>query len=263
MAALGPNDSHFDVGFSEDENLKWRKSMEDTHVIQVPFMDQPSSGFFAVYDGHGGKEAADIVSSELHKFLETELDSKANGSVQESFVKAYEKMDDRLKFDALYMGATAVTCLIRVEGGKRKLYAANAGDARAVLCREGGAVRLTRDHKASDTAEQERVQACGGWVSMNRVHGVLAVSRALGDHAMKQSVISEPYFWEGELDDRDSFIIIACDGLWDVCSDQDSVDMVKGEKSAQEMSQKLMQAALDKGGKDNISVMVVRWNSKI
>lgn len=247
----------FDVGFSEDENLKWRKSMEDTHVIQVPFMDD-SSGFFAVYDGHGGKEAADLAKEELHKFLEVELAKQ--GSVKASFVSAYEKMDDRLKFDALYMGATAVTCLIRQEAGKRRLYAANAGDARAVLCRGGKAVRLTKDHKASDQEEQQRVAASGGWVSMNRVHGVLAVSRALGDHAMKQSVISEPHFWEDDLSGEDSFVIIACDGLWDVCSDQDSVDLVKAEQSAQEMSQKLMQAALDNGGKDNITVMVVRWS---
>jgi len=251
--------AHFDVGFSEDENLKWRKSMEDTHVIQVPFLDaQASSGFFAVYDGHGGKEAADIVSGELHHFLRDELTKGGNESVQQSFNKAYEKMDDRLKFDALYMGATAVTCMIRMEGDATKLYAANAGDARAVLCRDGAAIRITKDHKASDIAEQERVQRSGGWVSMNRVHGVLAVSRALGDHAMKQSVISEPNFWESELTEADSFVIIACDGLWDVCTDQASVDMVKDLKDAQAMSQTLMQAALDGGGKDNISVMVVR-----
>jgi hypothetical protein len=59
-------------------------------------MDE-SSGFFAVYDGHGGKDAADLASAELHKFLEAELGK--NGSVKASFVSAYEKMDDRLKFD--------------------------------------------------------------------------------------------------------------------------------------------------------------------
>jgi len=251
--------SCFNVGFSEDENLKWRKSMEDSHVIQAPFMGDPSAGFFAVYDGHGGKEAADMASCELHRFLEMELEPGKNGSVRESFVKAYERMDDRLKLDALYMGATAVTCLIRSEDGTRRLYAANAGDARAVLCRDGKAIRLTKDHKASDEEEQKRVQESGGWVSMNRVHGVLAVSRALGDHAMKQSVISEPHFWEDELTDEDTFLIIACDGLWDVCSDQDCVDMVQGLADAQAMADTLIKAALDNGGKDNISVMVVRW----
>jgi len=233
--------------------------MEDSHVIQAPFMEDPSAGFFAVYDGHGGKEAADAASSDLHMFLREELEPGKNESVKECFLKAYERMDDRLKFDCLYMGATAVTCLIRTEEGQRRLYAANAGDARAVLCRQGQAVRLTRDHKASDQAEQERVQASGGWVSMNRVHGVLAVSRALGDHAMKQSVISEPHFWEDEIGEEDAFIIIACDGLWDVCSDQDSVDLVRDLPDAQAMASKLMQTALDNGGKDNITVMVVRW----
>mmetsp|Transcript_12854 Transcript_12854/g.31249 ORF Transcript_12854/g.31249 Transcript_12854/m.31249 type:complete len:258 (-) Transcript_12854:56-829(-) len=255
MAANAP----FDVGFSEDENLRWRKSMEDTHVIALNFMEDANAGFFAVYDGHGGKDAADIASVDLHRFLAEELAPGKHPSVQASFVNAYERMDERLKFDALYMGATAVTCLIRVENGKRRLYAANAGDARAVLSRGGQAVRLTKDHKASDLSEQERVQKCGGWVSMNRVHGVLAVSRALGDHAMKQSVISEPHFWEDDLSSADTFCIIACDGLWDVCSDQEAIDLVKGETDAQAMSAKLTQTALDNGAKDNISVMVVRW----
>ena len=183
-------------------------------------MGDPDTGFFAIYDGHGGKEAADIASSELHKFLEAELLSGKNSSVEECFIKAYESMDLRLKFDAVYMGATAVTCLIRAESGRKKLYVANAGDARAVLCRGGKAERLTYDHKASDAAEQARVQECGGFVSMNRVQGVLAVSRSLGDHAMKQSVISKPHFWEDELVETDTFAIVACDGLWDVCTDQ-------------------------------------------
>ena len=52
--------------------------LQDTHVIQVPFMDE-SSGFFAVYDGHGGKEAADLAKEELHKFLEEELAKQASG----------------------------------------------------------------------------------------------------------------------------------------------------------------------------------------
>ena len=216
-------------------------------------------GFFAIYDGHGGKDAADIASAELHSFLEEEVNSGANESMKESFNKAYQRMDSRLKFDALYMGTTAVTCLIKIESDKKSLHVANAGDARAVLCRGGKAVRLTYDHKASDATEQERVQACGGWVSMNRVHGVLAVSRALGDHAMKQSVISEPHYWEGELSTEDTFVILACDGLWDVCTDQEAVDLVQAEPDAQAMSQRLMQSALDNGGKDNISVMVIRW----
>ena len=77
-------------------------------------------------------------------------------------------------------GPICLTCNVHpdallAEAGKRRLYAANAGDARAVLCRGGNAIRLTKDHKASDPEEQERVTASGGWVSMNRVHGVLAV----------------------------------------------------------------------------------------
>ena len=44
-------------------------------------------------------------------------------------------------------------------------------------------------------------------------HTHTQVSRALGDHAMKQSVISEPHFWEDDINVDDAFVIIACDGL--------------------------------------------------
>ncbi len=77
---------------------------QDTHVIQVPFMDKNSSGFFAVYDGHGGKEAADLVSTELHKFLELEL-GNTEGSVHESFIKV------RLYMLSMYVVYMCYVCM--------------------------------------------------------------------------------------------------------------------------------------------------------
>jgi protein phosphatase PTC1 len=56
---------------------------------------------------------------------------------------------------------------------RRVLYAANAGDARAVLCRGGEALRLTYDHKGSDAQESKRIMDAGGFVMNNRVNGGL------------------------------------------------------------------------------------------
>ncbi|CAN0273937.1 unnamed protein product, partial [Ectocarpus sp. 13 AM-2016] len=78
-------------------------------------------------------------------------------------------------------GSTATTCLVL---GPR-LYMANVGDSRTVLCR-GGRVRMaSNDHKPSRADEQERVQRAGGFVAHRRVMGELAVSRAFGDSEFK------------------------------------------------------------------------------
>jgi protein phosphatase PTC1 len=224
------------------------------------------SGFFAVFDGHGGKDAADFSSTKLHELLEIELKShdESSRSMRQCFETSYAKTDELLKGRADFMGTTAVTCFLQSRGPLTRLYAANAGDARAVLCRDGKALRVTCDHKPSLESERQRLVECGAFVARNRVNAVLAVSRALGDHALKKFVISEPNFWEGELGPTDSFLLIACDGLWDVVQDQEAIDLVTNNVSAKEMADTLVNEALKKGSTDNISVMAVRfcWESR-
>lgn len=144
---------------------------------------------------------------------------------------------------------------------RRVLYTANVGDARAVLCRRGHAVRLTYDHKASDSAEAKRITDAGGFVMNNRVNAVLAVTRSLGDSAMKEFVVGAPYTTETTLGEEDEFLIVACDGLWDVTDDQDAIDLVKGVVDPQEAAQRLLGHALSNFSTDNTSVMVVRFNT--
>jgi protein phosphatase PTC1 len=60
-------------------------------------------------------------------------------------------------------------------GLRKVLYAANAGDARAVLCRGGEALRLTYDHKGSDPQETRRIQNAGGYMMNNRVNGECSI----------------------------------------------------------------------------------------
>ena len=97
---------------------------------------------------------------------------------------------------------------------QRVLYTANVGDARIVLCRAGKALRLSYDHKGSDENEGRRVANAGGLILNNRVNGVLAVTRALGDAYMKDLVTGHPYTTETVIQpDVDEFIILACDGV--------------------------------------------------
>ncbi|KAF5858976.1 Protein phosphatase 2C 1 [Aspergillus alliaceus] len=145
---------------------------------------------------------------------------------------------------------------------QRVLYTANVGDARIILCRNGKALRLSYDHKGSDENEGKRITNAGGLILNNRVNGVLAVTRALGDAYLKDLVTGHPYTTETViLPDSDEFIILACDGLWDVCSDQEAVDLIRNVPDAQEASKILVDYALARFSTDNLSCMVIRFDT--
>lgn len=126
-------------------------------------------------------------------------------------------------------GATAVCVWIL----DQKVFVANIGDAKAVLARssttnelgnhtEAGnplkAIVLTREHKAIYPQERSRIQKSGGVISSNgRLQGRLEVSRAFGDrHFKKFGVSATPDIHAFELTERENFMILGCDGLWEV-----------------------------------------------
>jgi protein phosphatase PTC1 len=116
--------------------------------------------------------------------------------------------------------AHAITSQLQNEASRQRvLYTANVGDARIVLCRNGRALRLSYDHKGSDENEGRRVASAGGLILNNRVNGVLAVTRALGDAYMKDLVTGHPYTTETVIQaDQDEFLILACDGVSEMYS---------------------------------------------
>jgi len=157
-------------------------------------------------------------------------------------------------------GSTAAVAIVSGSKEDRWLHAANVGDARIILGRNGVATRLTYDHKANDPVEKKRITDMGGLVFMNKVAGTLAVSRAFGDAELKPWVIVEPYITRTQLTSDCKFLVVACDGLFDVASDQEVIDFVINESSltAQEIAEKLVKFALERRTKDNLSIIVVK-----
>ncbi|KAL1887697.1 mgpp2cl-1, protein phosphatase 2C-like protein 1 [Sporothrix stenoceras] len=146
---------------------------------------------------------------------------------------------------------------------QRVLYTANVGDARIILCRSGKALRLSYDHKGSDENEGRRIANAGGLVLNNRVNGVLAVTRALGDTYIKELVTGHPYTTETVIQpELDEFVIIACDGLWDVCNDQDAVNLIRNVADPVAAAKMLVDHALANFSTDNLSCMVVRFDKE-
>jgi protein phosphatase PTC1 len=129
---------------------------------------------------------------------------------------ATESGDKQIEsIDPLKTEVQATEARVRNEASRQRvLYTANVGDARIVLCRNGRALRLSYDHKGSDENEGRRVAGAGGLILNNRVNGVLAVTRALGDAYMKDLVTGHPYTTETVIQpDQDEFLILACDGV--------------------------------------------------
>ena len=131
-------------------------------------------------------------------------------------------------------GCTAL--VVYIDEKTSKAYIANSGDSRAVLCRNGDAVELSTDHKVTLQSETDRIVAAGGVVLNGRVNGSLNLTRAIGDLAFKgdpnlspeeQVITANPDVTVIDINtDTDDFIVIACDGLWEVMKSQEVVDYI-------------------------------------
>lgn len=128
---------------------------------------------------------------------------------------------------------------------------------RAVICEDGIAKRISLDHKATDISERDRIQSIGGFVTeKGRVMGDLAVARSIGDSTCTPYVTHKPNINELTLSENAEFIILACDGLFDVMSDQEACDLVR-RYPREKSSQILRDFAYLLLSGDNISVIVI------
>jgi len=129
---------------------------------------------------------------------------------------------------------------------------------------------VTITHKASDTEEASRIKELGGKVFFQRVDGVLAVTRSFGDCHHKKPMTKENYvtvdafMQKVELTPAHKYLILACDGLWDVCSHEAVSQIVHREfkcgNSAEQVADTLVNAAVANDTGDNVTVGILRFN---
>lgn len=152
-------------------------------------------------------------------------------------------------------------------GASRVMLIANAGDCRAVLGKRGKAIELSKDHKPDCSSERLRIEKLGGVVYDGYLSGQLSVARALGDWHMKGPkgsscpLSAEPELQEMVLSEEDEFLILACDGLWDVMSSQCAVTIARKElilhNDPERCSRELVREALKRNTCDNLTVVIV------
>lgn len=219
----------------------WRASMEDAHfaIPGLPGQGWEGTAAFGVLDGHGGSDVAKFCANRLPQMIADQSSHDPSNALTAAFYKLDEVLRETPNIDAESQGCTAVVSCV----SKEHIIVANAGDSRAVLCRGGKAVALSEDHKPSLAREKNRIARAGGVVLQidgdrggPRVMGDLNLSRSLGDlrhkqdtslNAAQQIITSTPDIHTYARQPNDEFMILACDGVWDVLSNEDVVHFIR------------------------------------
>ncbi|XP_051125891.1 probable protein phosphatase 2C 58 isoform X2 [Andrographis paniculata] len=233
--------------------------MEDCLVSEFKIVDSYELGLFAIFDGHMGHDVANYLKEHLFdNILKQDGFWTDTGS---ALKKAYQATDKEILEQSFQLGkggSTAVTAIL-IDG--HKLVVANVGDSRAIISRKGVAKQLSIDHEPSK--EKKLIESKGGFVSnipgdVPRVDGQLAVARAFGDKSLKRHLSSEPDVAVEIMDDDVELLILASDGLWKVMSNQEAVDSIKNIKDPESAAKHLIEMAVSRKSKDDISCIVVR-----
>eukprot|EP00466_Bigelowiella_natans_P020987 jgi/Bigna1/47740/estExt_Genewise1.C_170143 len=244
------------------QSVKGRRPYMEDAFVCLPKLSATMVGrlaFFGVYDGHGGDKASNYLSRYLHVLVlsSVRFPSEPVAALMEAFQKIEESWSQIALVSKLRDGSTASVVMIL----KGTLYVANLGDSRVVLSSQGEALPLTKDHKPNDPDERKRIESLGGFVNHRRgtfrLNNVLSTSRAIGNLSLKPYVSSVPDVVRRKISQEDNFLIVASDGLWDVISSQDAVDICARQRNVKEASVALVEEAISRSGQDNITAIVV------
>lgn len=253
-----------------------RESNEDQHYHLLNINGKKKKynpiNFISVFDGHGGKAVSKYLKDNLPQYFVKKFRNNIYCDKKKAS-KYFQKVSDILQKDLKtnhpracnYSGSTACCGVHFLDKNKNPvLWIMNVGDSRAVLCnKEGNAVGLSKDHKPNSTSERHRIKQLGGKIRYDgsdwRIKD-LSLSRAFGDVEATPYVTHYPEIFRYRLSKKDRFIILACDGLWDVFSNRDATRYVKKLQKAKfkgNYAKALAQAAIDKGSYDNVSVVLL------
>ncbi|KAJ9176111.1 hypothetical protein P3X46_011458 [Hevea brasiliensis] len=239
--------AHWEVNITSEDVLK------EISLNTTGSMNSEDTAFISADEE--SRASVDLEDTEKHPdFFQT---------LKESFLKAFKVMDRELKvhtnIDCFCSGTTAVTLIKQGQ----YLVVGNVGDSRAVLGTRDKddslvAVQLTVDLKPNLPAEAERIRKCKGrvfalqdepevarvWLPNNDSPG-LAMARAFGDFCLKDfGLISVPDISFRRLTDKDEFIVLATDGIWDVLSNKEVVDIVASAPARSSAARALVESAV-------------------
>lgn len=274
----------------------FRESNEDVERFKLNLCRDPNNtesdksapvDFFVVCDGHGGDYVSKYVAPKLESLLTARrlmyplsrnYINKVYNNIQNSLINHPQKIAEAC-------GSTAIVAIRYMHKNKEKMQIINLGDCRAVLSRKGLAIPLNKDHKPFWPDEKIRIDRVNYDYNTNKKIyydgdwriGDLSVSRSFGDIDNTPHVTHVPESFNHELLPDDEFIIIACDGLWDVLQNHEAVNFVRDHYNnnrieyynlpgkyptddilkSNNIARKLATYAIARGSTDNVSIFII------
>ncbi|KAF4678751.1 hypothetical protein FOZ62_006970 [Perkinsus olseni] len=265
-----------------------KKTLQDRTIVGASL--DAFGMLYGVFDGHGGSSVADILVKEMPRKLLFQLKaaqlqpSSPSVDIAAAITAAFQQVDKDIldscerKPQLQPQGSTATIFIVNYSTPPRMIVA-SVGDSRTVLCRDGRAIVLTRDHDPEDPIERSRVEKAGGQIMMvqgvarvctsktKRVMQGLAMTRSIGDYYFKRPhalSIPDPDVQILPLDQKDCFVLLASDGIFEKTMTNDQAVALAAERLKAEgpegAAKAVIRNAYSQGSEDNLSCICVQFD---
>lgn len=228
---------------------KIRAVNEDAFFVSPP--DESGSLLAIVADGMGGHNAGEVASSEaINVIKDVALDNEHDA--KEMLIEAINSANSTiynmsLDKQALYgMGTTITACVI----SDNKVTAAQVGDSRLYLIRDGMIIQITKDHSLVEMLIEN-----GSITKEDAKHHPQknVITRAIGTDKEVSADIYEFSICEGDI------LLLCSDGLVNMVEDEKILSVITRTKTFEETADKLVTEAENAGGNDNITVILIKF----
>ena len=241
-----------------NQNSNFCDYMEDCALSINNFNKESYRHLFCIFDGHGGDTTAKLCVKKYPEIFRNCL-IESPFDYESALKKSFYLMDKEIeKLKATEVGNTATVVFIN----NKLLYCANVGDSSCALLGKTNEF-ISFDHKCTDKKEIKRIEKEGGSIIDDRLGGILAVSRGLGDFDLKKKGLScEPHIVKKLIDHNLKYSVLASDGVWDVLNPNEVAKLIENKK-LEDMAKIIVETAKEKGSEDNISCIVIELNKKL
>ena len=244
-----------------------RDTNEDGHNIELNLNknnNKNNINLFGIYDGHGGTEVSNYLQKNIPKLY---LDKKNIFPFSKNFhIKVFEELQKKILENkaGFYSGSTCIICIFYKKNNNLYMNVLNLGDCRLVILYKNNKFNtLTIDHKPDEVNEKIRISKMGGIIKKDdegtyRI-GDLAVSRSFGDGDNAPYISQVPDIYYKKITPNTKYIVMACDGLWDVINNEELHPLIKKfkENGSKNLAISLVNEALKRKSGDNISAIVI------
>jgi serine/threonine protein phosphatase PrpC len=239
-----------------EQNNEFCDYMEDCAISIDNFNKESNRHLYCIFDGHGGDASAKLCTKKYPEIFRKCLIGNPF-DYELAIKKSFFLMDKEIeKLNIKEVGNTATIVFIH----NKLLYCANVGDSSCCIIGKTTEF-ISTNHKCTNKVEMKRIEKEGGQIVDDRLGGILAITRGLGDFDLKKKGLScEPSITKKLIDHNVNYCVLASDGVWDVLSPDEVSKIIKKCAKIEDSAKDIVEEAVKKGSEDNISCIVIEFN---